>query len=976
MCLKTYIVLLMSFLSVATLNVNGLRNNLKRSVLFEFLERKKFDLIFLQETHSEMDDEVIWSNQWHGNSVFNHGNRQSRGVAILTSFKSGLNVDNIEKDNDGRWLKGEINWNNINIFVASVYAPNEPRQKMYFLDELADRININDNDNWILGGDFNIHLDNVNSNDGSRTILQNVINEKDLCDAWRTAHPESPGITHYHKATKTTSRIDHLFISSNLRNYMIEASVHVHGLSDHHVVNLKLNDVHIQHGSGRWMCNNSLLKDGHLLDRLQNLWNFWRTQKGSCDTLTWWDIGKFRIKEILQDHGKEKAWEKKRYQKNLQKRYNFLINNPDKCKDGDIQSVEDQLKNCEIDEWRRARIRVKNILKEESEKPSRYFLNLEKEQIQSSKIEKLLKPDGNYTSNLSELFECVNNFYGDLYSSEEISQLDLSRIISKVEKKSFSDEVRKTLESKISLEEVKQALFHMNKNKSPGHDGLTVEFYQAFWETIGTDLVEVFEECYELGVMSDSMNEALIRLIYKRSGDKYDLKNWRPISLLNVDYKILSEVITNRMRLIMPIVIGDEQSSGVPNRNIHENLMVVRDVVDFVNWNNLQGAVISLDQEKAFDRINWVYMFSILEKMGVPPNLIDWIHLLYSNPNCSVIINNFIGRPIQVTRGIRQGCPLSPLLYSICAEGLTCLIRTNCSLKGIKAPIGDQTVRLIQHADDTNLFVSQDTEFEVIQNILFTFCHGSGSDLNVQKTKGLWLGAWRNRVDSPCDFSWHQKMKILGVVVGNDVSPEDNWGPRINRIKCVLQKWSKRNLSYYGKAVVVNSFVGAGINYIGSVVACPLEFEKKISSAIWEFFWDGKMEKIKRDTVIGPKNNGGAGLIDIHTKLKSLKLQWIVRYVKGEGRWKLFFDYWINRASADSNLGWYIFANPRVCLKTTKFYEEVIQAFQSAGGMIDESISCYLEACNMPLYDNSILLLPLMDHPLIAMYLEGPVFAP
>ena len=147
---------------------------------------------------------------------------------------------------------------------------------------------------------------------------------------------------------------------------------------------------------------------------------------------------------------------------------------------------------------------------------------------------------------------------------------------------------------------------------------------------------------------------------------------------------------------------------------------------------------------------------------------------------------------------------------------------------------------------------------------------------------------------SGCNFSWFQKLKILGVVVGNDVSPEDNWGPRINRINRILQQWSNRNLTYYGKAVIVNSFVGAGISCLGSVVACPLEYEKKINDAKWNFFWDGKVEKINRDTIIGPKNKGGVGLIDVHTKLMSLQMQWLAKYSTSSGLWKKFFSYWIH----------------------------------------------------------------------------------
>ena len=112
------------------------------------------------------------------------------------------------------------------------------------------------------------------------------------------------------------------------------------------------------------------------------------------------------------------------------------------------------------------------------------------------------------------------------------------------------------------------------------------------------------------------------------------------------------------------------------------------------------------------------------------------------------------------------------------------------------------------------------------------------------------------------------------MVCENDVSPEDNWGPRISKINCTLRKWSKRFLTFYGKTVIVNTgtLIGPGINYVCSVVSCPPEFVKRISNAIWKFFLDGKVEKIKRKTIIGPANMGGTGLVDVGRKLTSLEL--------------------------------------------------------------------------------------------------------
>ena len=158
----------------------------------------------------------------------------------------------------------------------------------------------------------------------------------------------------------------------------------------------------------------------------------------------------------------------------------------------------------------------------------------------------------------------------------------------------------------------------MNTGKSPGLDGLTAEFYQLCWPLIKNDFMEVINESDEIASLPNSMNMALIRLIFKNRGERCDLKNWRPISLLNVDYKIIAKVITNRFKRIMPLIIETDQSCGVKNRNIYDNLVVVRDAIYYVNNENKQAAILCIDQEKAFDRIEWKYMLGMMVKMGIP----------------------------------------------------------------------------------------------------------------------------------------------------------------------------------------------------------------------------------------------------------------------------------------------------------------------------------------------------------------------
>ena len=162
----------------------------------------------------------------------------------------------------------------------------------------------------------------------------------------------------------------------------------------------------------------------------------------------------------------------------------------------------------------------------------------------------------------------------------------------------------------------------------------------------------------------------------------------------------------------------------------------------------------------------------------------------------------------------------------------------------------------------------------------------------------------------------------------------------MNKINCTLTKWKQHDLTLRGKAVIVNTLFGNSLNYFGKVVSCSEDWIKKIEQIIFGFLWSKKSEKIKRDTVTGPGNLGGTGLIDVKNKLSCLKLMWLSHYIKSEGKWKSFFNYWIEKAGESSRMGWYVFnkSNKR-SLQTTSFYKDLLISFDKAGAFFQPDSS-------------------------------------
>ena len=208
------------------------------------------------------------------------------------------------------------------------------------------------------------------------------------------------------------------------------------------------------------------------------------------------------------------------------------------------------------------------------------------------------------------------------------------------------------LTDEIKEEDIWNAAKVMKNGKSPGNDGLSIEFYKKFWNTIKSDLLEVVRYALKHGELSPSQYQGIIKLGAKK-GNLELIESWRPITLLNVDYKIISKVIANRLKYVMDKIISKEQYCGVPGRTIVHCNNTLRDLINYVNNNNLQVGLLNLDWSKAFDRVNMSFLFEIMVSMGFPEEFINWIKTLYKCSKSSLCVNGLITSSIDVKRSVR-----------------------------------------------------------------------------------------------------------------------------------------------------------------------------------------------------------------------------------------------------------------------------------------------------------------------------------
>ena len=245
-------------------------------------------------------------------------------------------------------------------------------------------------------------------------------------------------------------------------------------------------------------------------------------------------------------------------------------------------------------------------------------------------------PDGSIASSITDISDTWVSFYANLFTACDTDPLIQSSLLDQLSS-TVSSELAGLCEGCISVGEAFSALKGMAKSKSPGSDGLHAEFYLAFWDLLGSDLVEVYNASLVSGRLPLSQRGALISLIFKK-GDRLEHKNRRPISLLNADYKLCARVLAGRLLKVIHAVVAPDQTCSIPGRYIGENVALLRDVATFASETGTPLAILSLDQEKAFDRVDWNFLLAVLRRMGFGPSFISWVRLLYTGIRSSVLI--------------------------------------------------------------------------------------------------------------------------------------------------------------------------------------------------------------------------------------------------------------------------------------------------------------------------------------------------
>ena len=715
-----------------------MRDPKRRRLMFDYLSKQVYDIASLQGTRILNKRECLqWSAESRCKGLWSVGTIYSGGVGILICDPAKFEAIKFDVDYDGRVCVCDLKFNGTPLRIVNVYVPTVGADRLEFLSNL-DRYLLTSR-KIIMGGDFNFVLDVAMNRFGGNPShgsigspeMKRLLSRYHLVDIWRKQHPKLKTCTWSNADRSIMSRLDKFYISSELADEWAVSGIHSCHLSDHDLISLTLFDTDhvITWGGGVWKLNTSLLGHAKLRDAIKSFWADWSESKALFQDIgEWWDEGKSEMRNIIIEYSqsvKKKSNEQRAHLTNQFHRLSGKCNlSPEEL--AQLQLVRTELCDLDCKRFEGVRIRSRVRIIRNQEKPSCFFFRRERSNG-SKKLVSALKTDCGWVTDSAAIMQEQVRFYKQLYTSQLLDDRDQEEVLKVIDCR-LSEEEKLSLETLLSEGECLLALHAMPANRTPGSDGLPKEFYVCFWDILASDFVAMANYCLDKGELPLSLRWAIITLIFKKD-DPENLKNWRPISLLNVDYKLIAKVIAQRLCVVMPSVIHPDQSCAVPGRSSDDNATLLRDISDYVHSNNHQCAFIAIDQEKAFDYVDWKFMHKVLARMNFGPIIRGIIRCLYTHVQSAILSNGTLSEFFDVTRGVRQGCPLSPLLSVLVSECFGQLIRTCSKIRGIKLP-GGRECKISQYADDNTCFVTNDCGLLKVLDVFEKYGRASGAKLN------------------------------------------------------------------------------------------------------------------------------------------------------------------------------------------------------------------------------------------------------
>lgn len=861
-----------------------------------YLKHNKADIAFIQETHFVKEEADKLKRGWVGHIYHSSFSSQRNGVIILVNKNLNFVLLKEVKDDEGRMICIQALVNGTKVTLCNIYAPNKCDPNFFHevnktLGEMEGQI--------ILAGDFNQVSDpflDRSKYSGpripkDRAAMHMISEDLGLVDIWRLINHSEREYTFFSHCQQSYSRIDMFLISSTIIKQVANCKINPMALSDHAAVELNIDINSDTERKGRWRMNTSLLQDESFKLTLRNdLISFFEINAGSTDTRAMeWEASKAYIRGKIIAHSSKKKKEDMKRIKDLETEIRDLeIELAKHFSDQTYRAVcklKFQLQEIYNKKVQYALFRLGTTFYEGGEKTGKLLARQLKQRNSQSAIPAIKKGD-KIVSSTKEINEVLQQFYKELYTSDiNPTQEELTDFFSNINLPKLTPDQVEVLDNPITENEIRTAISGMKSGKSPGLDGFPVEYYKQYIDILAPLLQEVYNEAFKLGSLPSTFNEALISVIPKKDRDTTNPANYRPLSLINLDCKILTKILAIRLEKALSSIIHPDQVGFMKNRSSTDNMRRLLHLIWLNRTETDPVVALSLDAEKAFDRVHWEFLFAALSHFGFGTTFIKWIKTIYKNPKAVVITNGVISPPFNLTRATRQGCALSPLLFNIVLEPLAIAIRSNAAIKGIEG--GGKEHKLLLYADDILLLVKDPlNSVPNLMNTIQSYSKLSGYKINWTKSEAMPIsGLGNSNLLTNFGFKWISKgMMYLGIRLSRKVEemPALNLEPVLQKIKTNLDKWGKLRLTLWGKVNVLKMVVAPQFNYVLMMlpVTIPPQIFKQYDTITKEFLWEKKRPRIKLSKMCAPRDRGGLALPDPRLYYISFEMAKLAKHYK------------------------------------------------------------------------------------------------
>ncbi|KAF7842342.1 ribonuclease H [Senna tora] len=474
-----------------------------------------------------------------------------------------------------------------------------------------------------------------------------------------------------------------------------------------------------------------------------------------------------------------------------------------------------------------------------------YFHNIVKRRRVQNHITTIQDENGGWCDNLKDIQSMGISYFKDIFTETSTWQVD--QILSNLGKyhiPSLTDTHLNVLNLPLSEDECFLALNQMKLDGAPGPDGFHVRFYRQFWDIVKGDVLSMLNSFFQNGIMDPKLNMSYITLIPKTLSPQ-TFKDFRRISLANVSYKLVTKILCNRLKVILPDIIAPNQSAFLKGRLIGDNILLATEVMNKIK-NTRNGktgwCALKLDTHKAYDKLSWNFIEAVLRRMVFLDIWIKYIMNCLTSVEYQLLINGGVTDKFQPTCGIRQGDPISPYIFILYANVLSCMIRKQEDAKlwqGVKIGRTSIPITHLMYVDDALLFF-QATEFNIhsVKRVLKEYGDMAGQEMN----SGTYID--------------YRESKTLGVQ------------ETIDKIENKLKDWKALLLSQAATLTLIKSVINSYLVYPLSCIQFPKNKCRKIESLMSNFFWGytGNCPKIHLHNwqfLCKPKLAGGLALCDV-----------------------------------------------------------------------------------------------------------------